>query len=284
MKLRSLLFAPGDSERKTAKALTVAADAIILDLEDAVAPSAKEAARTLVAKILRAAERPLIVRVNPADSEWHLADLAAIVPARPAAIVLPKCAGPEDLYDLDIALSALETAADVPVGSTGVIALATETAASVLNLAGYADAPRLVALAFGAEDLSADLGIAPRHADGTHPAPIAAARAQILLAAAAAGVPAIDTPFPDPRNPAGLERETRTAAADGFAGKLCIHPDQVDSVNAAFTPSAERIAWAHEVSAAFAANPGAGVISWNGKMLDLPHLKLAERILSQIED
>ncbi len=283
MKLRSPLFAPGDSERKIAKALTVAADTIILDLEDSVAPTAKDAARALVAKTLREADRDLVVRINPADSEWHLADLAAIVPAQPAAILLPKCAGPEDLYDLDIALSALEVAAGLPVGGIDVIALATETAASVLNLSGYAEAPRLIALAFGAEDLSADLGITARHADGTHPAPIAAARAQVLLAAAAAGVPAIDTPFPDPRNPAGLERETQAAAGDGFAGKLCIHPDQVAVVNAAFTPSAERVAWAHEVSAVFAANPGAGVISQNGKMLDLPHLKLAERILSLID-
>lgn len=283
MKLRSPLFAPGDSERKIAKALSIPADAIILDLEDSVAPSAKPGARDLVAATLRQASRDLVVRVNPRGTEWHLADLAAVIPARPAALMLPKCEGAHDLRALDHALSVLETAAGLPVGGIGVIALATETAASVLNLASYPGAPRLLALAFGAEDLSADLGIAPRLEDGRYPAPVAAARAQMLIAAAAAGVPALDTPYPDPRAPGALARESAAAAADGFAGKLCIHPDQITPVNDAFTPSGERIAWARMVRDAFAANPGAGVISWNGKMLDRPHLKLAERILTAIE-
>jgi len=280
MRLRSPLFAPGDSERKIARALTIPADAIILDLEDSVAPSAKDAARALTAATLRAAPRPLVVRVNPRGTEWHLPDLAAIVPANPAALMLPKCEGAHDLRALDTALSALEAAAGRPAGGIGVIALATETAASVLHLASYPGAPRLLALAFGAEDLSADLGIVPRLPDGSHPAPVAAARAQMLIAAAAAGVPALDTPYPDPRDPAALARESAVAAADGFAGKLCIHPDQIGPVNDAFTPAEERIAWARMVAEAFAANPGAGVISWNGKMLDRPHLKLAQRILA----
>lgn len=282
MKLRSPLFAPGDSDRKIAKALALPADAVILDLEDSVAPSAKDAARATVAAALRGADRKVVVRINPAGSEWHLADLTAIVPARPAALMLPKCEGAHHLRTLDAALSALEVAAGMEVGALKVIAIATETAASVLHLASYPGAPRLLALAFGAEDLSADLGIAPRLPDGSYPAPVAAARAQMLVAAAAAGVPALDTPYPDPRAQDALGREAATAAADGFAGKLCIHPDQIGPVNAAFTPSEERVGWARMVAEAFAANPGAGVISWNGRMLDRPHLKLAERILAAL--
>lgn len=280
MRLRSPLFAPGDSERKIAKALASDADAVILDLEDSVAPAAKDAARATVAAALHAATREVIVRVNPAGSPWHLADLAAVVPARPAALLLPKCESAHHLRALDAALAALEVAAGMEPGGLKVIALATETAASVLHLASYVGAPRLLALAFGAEDLSADLGIAPRLADGSYPAPVAAARAQMLVAAAAAGVPALDTPWPDPRAPEGLAREAAAAAADGFAGKLCIHPAQIGPVNAAFTPAPERLAWARMVVEAFAANPGAGVVSWNGRMLDRPHLKLAERILA----
>lgn len=282
MKLRSPLFAPGDSDRKIAKALALPADAVILDLEDSVAPSAKDAARATVAAALRGADRKAVVRINPAGSAWHLADLATIVPARPAALMLPKCEGAHQLRTLDAALSALEMAAGMEVGALKVIAIATETAASVLHLASYPGAPRLLALAFGAEDLSADLGIAPRLPDGSYPAPVAAARAQMLVAAAATGVPALDTPYPDPRAPDALGREAATAAADGFAGKLCIHPDQIGPVNAAFTPSEERVGWARMVAEAFAANPGAGVISWNGRMLDRPHLKLAERILAAL--
>jgi citrate lyase subunit beta/citryl-CoA lyase len=155
----------------------------------------------------------------------------------------------------------------------------------VLGLAGLAGAARRVlAFCFGAEDLSADLGIAPRRADHAYPAPVAAARAQVLIAAAAAGVPALDTPWPDPRDPAGLAAEARAAAADGFAGKICIHPDQVAAVNAAFTPDAGRLDWARRVVAGFAADPGAGVFALDGKMIDRPHLKLAERLLAAGED
>jgi citrate lyase subunit beta/citryl-CoA lyase len=285
MKLRSPLFAPGDSARKIEKALAGPADAVILDLEDSVASGQKDAARALTAEIAAASQRPgLIVRINPPGTQWYLADLAAIVKARPDAVMLPKCGSAADLLALDHHLEALEVAADIEPGSIRVMPIVTETTASVLALPTMLiGTTRVIAVCFGAEDLSADLGISPRRADGTYPAAIAAARAQTLLAAAAAGIPAIDTPFPDPRNPDGLAREAAEAAVDGFAGKLCIHPDQIGPVNHAFTPSPELRAWAERVLAGFAANPGAGVFSLDGKMIDRPHLRLAERLLASAD-
>ena len=281
MRLRSPLFAPGDSERKATKAIASAADCVILDLEDSVAAPAKDAARAMTVGIMHANRgRDLIVRVNPRGTPWYLADLAAIVPTAPGALMLPKCTGPDDLVALDHHLEALEVAAGLSVGGIKVVCLPTETAASVFSLGRYVGAPRLLAMCFGAEDISADLGVTPRKPDGSYPDAIAWTRGATLAAAGAAGVLALDTPFPDPRDPDGLLRETLAAVADGFAGKLLIHPDQIAPVNAAFTPDAARIAWAAKVRDAFAANPNAGVLSMDGKMLDRPHLRLAERILA----
>lgn len=281
--LRSLLFAPGDSDRKMEKAAAGSADGVVLDLEDSVAPEGKDAARAAVAALLPTLSRPgVVVRVNPRGTPWYLPDLAAVVPGCPTAVMLPKCAGPDDLHALDHHLEALEAAAGLVPGGIGVLALVTETAASLMRM-DYTGAPaRLLALCFGAEDLSADLGISPRAGDGRLAAPVSAARAQTVIAATAAGVAALDTPWPDPRDPVGLAVEAAMAARDGFAGKLCIHPDQVAPVNAAFTPSRERVAWAQAVQAGFAARPGAGVFALHGKMIDRPHLKLAERILAQV--
>ena len=264
------------------KAIASAADVVILDLEDSVAASAKPAARAMVADVVRTHPgRALIVRINPRGTPWYLDDLAAVVPARPAAVMLPKCSGPEDLGILGHHLQALETEAGVPAGSIAVVAIVTETAGSVFTLGLYAaTASRLLAICFGAEDLSADLGISPRRPDGSYPAPVTLARAQVLLAAGALGVPAIDTPYPDHRDPIGLRREADAAAADGFAGKILIHPAQIDPVNAAFTPSLEQVRWAKKVSAAFAANPDTGVFALDDKMIDRPHWKLARRILT----
>jgi citrate lyase subunit beta/citryl-CoA lyase len=281
MRLRTALFAPGDSARKAEKAIASAADAVILDLEDSVSAPGKPAAREASAGVLRAAKgRSMIVRVNPRGTEWYLADLAAVVPAAPAAVMLPKCTGPADLVVLDHHLSALEVSAGLPIGGIGVVAIVTETAASLFTLGAYAGAPRLLAMCFGAEDLAADLGVAPRLPDGSFPAATTAARAAVLAGAAAAGVLAIDTPWPDPRDPAGLAREAKAAAGDGFAGKLLIHPDQIEPVRAAFAPSAEQHRWAERVRDAFAHNPDAGVFTLDGKMIDRPHLRLAERILA----
>ncbi len=263
-----------------------AADAVILDLEDSVAMGSKDAARAMVAALLPGLSRPgVIVRINPPGTPWYLADLAAIVRAKPAAVMLPKCGSADDLAALDHHLEALEAAAGVDIGSIAVLPIATETTASVLALPSMlAQTRRVVAMCFGAEDLSADLGISPRHAGGSYPAAIAQARAMVLLAASAAGIDAIDTPFPDPKDPQGLALELAAAAADGFAGKLCIHPDQIEAVNAAFTPSTGRIEWARAVQAGFAANPAAGVFTLDGKMIDRPHLRLAERILASVRE
>ncbi len=286
MRLKSPLFAPGDSERKTEKAIGSAADAVILDLEDSVAAPAKEAARGTVAARLRAMagdprKSDLIVRVNPRGTPWYLADLAAVVPAGAAAVMLPKCTGPDDLRALDHHLEALEASAGLAAGSVGVVAIVTETAGSVFMLGAYAGvAARLTAICFGAEDISADLGVAPRKPDGSYNAAVVFARASVLAAAGAIGVPAIDTPWPDPRDPDGLRREAEAAAADGFAGKILIHPAQIDIVNAVFTPPPEQVRWAERVREHFAANPDLGVFALDGKMIDRPHYRLAMRVLA----
>lgn len=286
MRLKSPLFAPGDSARKIDKALASAADAVILDLEDSVAAPSKPTAREAVASRLRAMARDprragVIVRVNPRGTPWYLDDLAAVVAGGPAAIMLPKCAGPDDLRNLDHHLEALEAASGLAIGSVRAFPIVTETAGSIFTLGAYAPAPaRLVALCFGAEDMSADLGVLPRRADGAYTAAVVFARAQVLAAAGALGVPAIDTPWPDPRNPDGLRRESEEAAADGFAGKILIHPAQIEIVNAVFTPPPEQVSWAERVRDHFAANPHSGVFALDGKMIDRPHHRLALRILA----
>ena len=286
MRIRSLLFAPGDSARKIEKALGIGADGVILDLEDSVAAAAKDAARAQVGGLLPglSGRGDIVVRINPRGTAWYLADLAAVVPGRPDAILLPKCTGPADLAALDHHLEVLEVASGQDVGRIKVLALVTETAASLLAMprAGDTGMGRVLAFCFGAEDLSSDLGIPPRLPDASYPAAISHARAAMLVAAAAAGVAALDTPWPDHRDPVGLAREAGVAAADGFAGKVAIHPEQVGPINAAFTPDPAKVAWAVKVRDGFAANPQAGVFALDGKMIDRPHLRLAERILASV--
>lgn len=286
MRLKSPLFAPGDSPRKIDKALASAADAVILDLEDSVAAPGKPGAREAVAARLRGmAGDPrlgdVIVRVNPRVTQWYLEDVAAIVPAGAVALMLPKCGGPEDMAALGHHLDVLEAASGCAIGSVQVIPIVTETAGSVFSLGAYGPvAARIAALCFGAEDISADLGVAPRRADGAYNATVSFARAQVLAAAASLGVPAIDTPWPDPRDPEGLRRESETAAIDGFAGKILIHPDQIAIVNEVFTPPPEQVRWAERVRDHFVANPDSGVFALDGKMIDRPHHRLALRILA----
>ena len=282
MRLRSPLFAPGDSPRKIDKAVASAADAVIIDLEDSVAASAKEATRPAVAAAVEANRgRDIIVRVNPRSTPWYLGDLAAIIPSRPNAILLPKCTGADDLRALDHHMEVLEVASGFEVGTIKVVALVTETAPSLFTLGEYAGvAERLIALGFGAEDISGDLGVPPRRADGAYPAPIAAARAATLAAAGAGGIVAIDTPWTDFRTPAGLRADAENAVADGFVGKFLIHPDQIAITNEVFSPSAEQVVWAEKVLDAFARNPDAGVFALDGKMIDRPHFRLASRILA----
>ena len=279
---RSLLFAPGDSPRKLEKAGLSAADLVIIDLEDAVAESAKPDARKAVAEHLEATHRrqPHWVRINPLDTPHALPDLAAVVPARPHGIVLPK-ATRADAERLNNYLSALEAAAGLPLGDIPVFVLATETAAGVFDVGNYAGCPRLAALSWGAEDSATALGATSnRDDDGEYDFPYQMFRALCLTGAAAASVSAIETIHGDFRDLAGLERMARRARRAGFRGMLAIHPDQVPVINAAFSPSPEEIAHAQKVVAAFDAHPGAGTVGLDGAMLDMPHLKRAQALLA----
>jgi citrate lyase subunit beta/citryl-CoA lyase len=279
---RSLLFAPGDSPRKLEKAGLSAADLVIIDLEDAVAESAKPDARKAVASHLKTTHRrqPHWVRINPLDTPYALSDLVAVVPARPDGIVLPK-ATRADAERLNNYLSALETAAGLPLGAIPVFVLATETAAGVFDVGNYAGCPRLAALSWGAEDSATALGATSNRDDsGDYDFPYQMFRALCLTGAAAASVSAIETIHGDFRDTEGLEKMARRARRAGFRGMLAIHPDQVPVINAAFTPSPEEIAHAEKVLAAFDANPGAGTVGLDGAMLDMPHLKRAQALLA----
>ncbi|MEO5493585.1 MAG: CoA ester lyase [Sphingomonas sp.] len=279
---RSLLFAPGDSPRKLEKAGLSAADLVIIDLEDAVAESAKPDARVAVAQHLKTTHRrqPHWVRINPLDTPHALPDLAAIVASRPDGVMLPK-ATRADADRLDNYLTALETVAGLPVGGIAVLVLATETAAGIFDLGNYAGCPRLVALSWGAEDSATALGATGnRDETGAYDFPYQMFRALTLTGAAAAGVTAIETIHGDFRDTEGLDKVARTARRAGFRGMLAIHPDQVPVINAAFSPSPEEIAHAEAIVAAFDANPGAGTIGLNGAMLDMPHLKRAQAVLA----
>lgn len=283
MRLRSLLFVPADSERKLARAGAAGADALILDLEDAVAPGAKARARAMAAEFLASRPGPTWVRVNPVQGPLALADLAAVMPARPDGIMLPK-GGPGECARLSAWLDAFEAASGIAVGSTPILPVATETPAAALALGQFAQAglTRLAGLTWGAEDLSAELGAATnRDPLGRFAFPYQVVRAQCLLAARSAGVLAIDTLWADFRDLEGLRADTALAAQEGWDGRMAIHPDQVAIIHAALAPSPEAVAHARAVVAAFAADPGAGVVALEGRMLDAPHLKAAQRVLAR---
>lgn len=286
LSMRSWLFAPGDSEKKMAKAADSAADMVLFDLEDAVAPDAKPAARQMVHDMLvqRAEGRARHwVRVNPLDGPHTLSDLVAVMPARPGGIMLPKAEGRQDVERLDHYLSALEVANGIPAGSTPVIALVTETAGSMFHTGDYQGAPRLVAMSWGAEDLADSIGAnSNRNADGSYGFTYELARSLCLLGAARAGVAAIETIQGDFRDLEGLKARAEKVRRDGFAGMLAIHPAQVDVINAAFTPSEEEVAEAQAIVDLFAANPGVGTIGHKGGMLDRPHLSRAQQLLAQV--
>ena len=284
--MRSLLFVPGDDERKIAKGLGSAADALILDLEDAVAPARKGAAREICAKALQSANttKRLFVRVNALDTGQTLADLAAVVRGRPHGIVLPKCRGGDDARLVGQYLSALEAREGIESGATRILPIATENGASMFGLGTYAEVERLCGIFWGGEDLAADLGaVANRDTHGRYTAPYELARSLTLFAAAAAQVDAVDAVYTNFRDLEGLKAEAAAALRDGFSAKAAIHPDQVEPINAAFTPSAADVAWAKRVLAAFDESPGAGVASLDGKMLDRPHYRSAQRVLARAE-
>jgi citrate lyase subunit beta/citryl-CoA lyase len=259
------------------KALGSGADALILDLEDAVAPAAKPAARESVAAFLRQERRiALYVRVNPLDSGMIDDDLAAVLAARPDGIVLPKAEGGASLRALDERLA----------GDIAILPIATETAAAIFTLGSYGGVTRrLAGLTWGAEDLPAAIGAASaREADGSYTSPYQLARSLTLFAAHAAGVAAIETVYPDFRDLEGLAAYAGRGRRDGFTGMMAIHPSQVPVINAAFTPAADEVDRARRIVALFAANPDAGALSLDGRMVDAPHLKAAQRLLAGIGD
>ncbi|MFA7603371.1 MAG: CoA ester lyase [Novosphingobium sp.] len=280
---RSWLFAPGDSEKKMTKAMEGPTDIVLIDLEDAVATENKVAARTMVHDFIKAnpAQRArLWVRINPFDGPYTLGDLAAIMPANPGGIMLPKVYGRQEVEKLDHVLSALEVANGIEEGSTPVIVLITETAEAMFHTGDYKDAPRVVALTWGAEDLADSIGASSnRNADGGYSFTYELARSLTVLGAAAAGVTAIETISADFKDLDALRKRAESVRRDGFRGMLAIHPAQVDVINAAFTPTEEEIAEAQEIVDVFAANPGVGAIGRKGGMLDRPYLARAQRLL-----
>jgi citrate lyase subunit beta/citryl-CoA lyase len=287
-RMRSLLFVPADGGKKLDKAMASGADAVIVDLEDSIALARKSEARALAAAFLREAaslrQRPrLLVRVNGLQTGLIDDDLAAVVPARPDAIMLPKAEGGAAVVHADAKLTAREALAGLPDGSIKIIAIATETAQALFLAGTYRGASaRLAGLTWGAEDLSAELGAeANRDAAGNFLDPYRLARALCLAGAAAAEIQAIDTVYVDFRNEAGLRRECEEARRDGFTAKMAIHPAQVAAINDAFTPKPEAIARAKAIVAAFAAAPDAGAVGIDGVMYDRPHLARAKRVLAQ---
>lgn len=279
---RSLLFVPGDSPRKLEKAIASEADLLLIDLEDAVADGNKAQARRMTAAHLKGGERPQQhwVRINPLSTPHALVDLAEIVPGRPDGLMLPK-ATRADADRLGHYLTALEAASGVTVGSIRLIVVATETAPALFGLGDYAGTPRLAALTWGAEDSATALGATGnRDETGAYEFPYQLFRALCLAGAAAAGVPAIETIHGDFRDAAGLERVAGAARRAGFRGMVAIHPDQVPTINRAFSPSKTELAHAERVVAAFEAEPHAGVVALDGQMLDGPHLKRARAILA----
>ncbi len=284
---RSWLFIPGDSDKKLGKADGAGADALILDLEDAVAPENKADARTKVAGFLSNRPREtrksaLWVRINPLDSGMALDDLVAIMPGVPDGIMLPKANGPQDVAVLSHYLDALEAHCGTEAGSTRILPVATETAIAPFRLSDYAtaDLRRLAGLTWGAEDLSTALQASGNlDADGGWAFTYRMVRSMVLMAAHAAGVPAIETLYVDFRDEEGLAASCRAARGEGFAGRIAIHPAQVSAINQGFLPSEAEVAHARRVVQAFDDAQGAGTVGLDGKMIDIPHLKQAQFVL-----
>ena len=284
--MRSLLFIPADSEKKLEKGFASEADAVIVDLEDSVAPQSKTAARRIAADFIgrhRPEHLTVYVRVNDLSTGLTDDDLAALVPAGPDGVMLPKSNGGRDVQQLSAKLRVHEARSGLPDGAIKILPIVTETAAGVLAASTYTGASaRLAGLTWGAEDLSAAVGArAARDEAGRYTDVFRLARAMTLLAASAAEVDAIDTVFPDFRDMAAFETECVEAERDGFTGKMAIHPAQVPVINAAFTPSREAMERSASIVAAFEAAGNPGVVGIDGKMVDRPHLRLAERLLAR---
>jgi len=292
--IRSWLFVPADSEKKLTKAAGLGADALILDLEDAVTADNKALGRQLACSFLREAKTSshpkgtscgaqIWVRVNPLDSEYIGEDLEAIVPLAPDGIMLPKPDGPVDIETLSRRLDRLEAKHGLPQASIKILPVATETARAVMSLGLYprTHLPRLFGLTWGAEDLATDMGaLTNKGPDGNFAFTYQVVRSHTLIAAKAAGVQAVDTLYDNFRDKDGLRARAQCAFAEGFTGMLAIHPAQVPIINKSFTPTDTQLRHANAVIQAFKDNPGAGAVQVAGKMLDMPHLKQAQNILS----
>ena len=286
--MRSFLFVPADSAKKLDKAMASGADALIVDLEDSIALDGKTRARRSAAAFLKdtlaTTPRPyLLVRVNGLTTGLTDADLDAIAPAKPDAIMLPKAEGGASVVHADSKLAVREATSGLPEGHIKIIAIATETPAALFLAGTFAGASaRLTGLTWGAEDLSAELGAqANRDPQNRFLDPYRLARVLCLAGAASAGAAAIDTVYVDFRDEKGFRRECEDACRDGFAGKMAIHPAQVPIINEVFTPTAEAIAHAQVIVEAFAKNPGAGVVGIGGVMYDRPHLARAQRLIAR---
>lgn len=285
--MRSLLFVPGDSEKKLEKGFASDADVVIVDLEDSVAPQNKVLAREIASAFIKAHRREtraaIYVRINDLSTGLTDDDLAALIPARPDGIMLPKSNSGRDVQLLSAKLRVSEAENGLPDGGIEILPIITETAAGVLAASSYAGASaRLSGLTWGAEDLSAAIGArTARDESGAYTDVFRLARTLTLLAASSAGVAAVDTVFPNFRDMEAFEAECRAAERDGFTAKMAIHPAQVPVINAAFTPSAQSIAHSAAIVAAFKAAGNPGVVGIDGKMVDRPHLKLAERLLAR---
>lgn len=288
--MRSILFVPATGGAMLEKAMASGADGVILDLEDSITPERKGQARAAAVEFLKTVtgkkDRPrLLVRINGLDTGMTDADLDAVLPGKPDAVVFPKAEGAATVIHLDAKLSAREAICGLPEGSVKILAQAVESAAGLFAAGSYrAASARLIGLTWGPEDISAELGAeANRDSDGLLTEPYRLARNICLYGAAAAKLPAIETIYADFRNVEALRRDTIEARRDGFSGRLAIHPAQVPVINEVFTPTAEQIEKARMVVAAFAAQPDAGAVGIGGKMFDRPHLIKAQRLLEQLK-
>ena len=283
---RSLHFVPGGNEKMLQKSLATNADVLVLDLEDAVTPDRKADVRRVVAQWLRDApfaDKEKTVRMNPLDTPWGLADLETTMETPPDAYLVPKPETLDGLNQIDAELTRLEQRYGHSPRSVGLI-LIVETPRGVLNAPTFAACPRVTALTWGAEDLAASLGAASNRSAGGHFLPVYQhARTTTLLAANASGVQGIDTVYVNFKDMPGFERDCAAAANDGFSGKLSIHPQQIDVINAAFTPSAQQVAEAQALIDAFEEAQAAGkmAFSFNGSMVDAPHLNRAKSLLAR---
>ena len=286
---RSMHFVPGANEKMLGKALATAADSLILDLEDAVTPDRKDAARAVIAEWLATVDfghQERVVRMNPLDTPWGLADLETTMAHPPDSYLVPKVSNLDELQQIDAHLTNLESQFGHPEGAVGLVLVSTETPLGVLNLPTFTACPRVIGLTWGAEDLSAAIG-APRNRlpDGRYLDIYRHCRNQTLLCAAAGGVQPVDGVFVDIKDAKGLADECQEAAWMGFTGKITIHPNQIDAVNAAFTPTADEVDEAERLLAAFAEAQDQGLmaISFEGKMVDVPHLTRAQKIIARAQ-